>query len=186
VAFFGLGFYAAVRNEAESRRDGAVRTPLSQGDGEISSQTAPVATPPASPGETLARELDAYLRSDAPAPQRFRFEGLHFEKSSSELGFESGPALDAVAAVLRAHPQATIRIEGHTDSRGGREKNERLSEERAAAVAVGLMERGIEPPRVSGVGLGESRPIAPNDSELGREQNRRTELVITGKGSGRG
>jgi outer membrane protein OmpA-like peptidoglycan-associated protein len=48
------------------------------------------------------------------------------------------------------------------------------------------MERGVEQPRVSGIGLGESRPIASNDSELGREQNRRTELVITGKGRGRG
>jgi outer membrane protein OmpA-like peptidoglycan-associated protein len=176
----------AARNEAGSRHDGAVRAPVAAADGEISSQTAPVVAPAVSPAETLARELDAYLRSDAPAPQRFRFEGLVFEKSSSELGYESGPVLDAVAAVLRAHPEASILIEGHTDARGGREKNERLSEERAAAVAVALMERGVEQPRVSGIGLGESRPIASNDSELGREQNRRTELVITGKGRGRG
>jgi len=72
-----------------------------------------------------------------------------------------------------------VRVDGHTDSRGGDSHNLDLSERRAASAMRYLLNTGIDPVRLSSQGFGESTPIAPNETSTGRQTNRRVEFVIT-------
>jgi outer membrane protein OmpA-like peptidoglycan-associated protein len=85
-----------------------------------------------------------------------------------------------VSGILLAHPSLKIEVEGHTDSVGGEEYNQHLSEQRAATVRDYLVQSGISMNSVSAVGFGFTRPVASNDTAAGRQQNRRVELVVSG------
>jgi len=86
--------------------------------------------------------------------------------------------LNRVANVLRQYPETIIQIAGHTDSTGTVEANQRLSERRAEAVRNALAGYGVNPSRFALIGYGESRPIASNSTEAGRQLNRRVEVRI--------
>lgn len=87
--------------------------------------------------------------------------------------------LDEVAKALTdLDAKQTITVEGHTDSRGADDMNQKLSEDRAGAVRAYLVERGVKPERIKSVGRGEANPIASNDTPEGRANNRRVEIVI--------
>ncbi|HEY7642491.1 MAG TPA: OmpA family protein [Steroidobacteraceae bacterium] len=86
--------------------------------------------------------------------------------------------IDRLATVLKEDPQRKVLIEGHTDNVGSDEYNQGLSERRAASVQAALFERGVEASQISTVGKGETSPVASNDSPVGRQQNRRVELVF--------
>ena len=83
-----------------------------------------------------------------------------------------------IAAVLIKYPQTNISIEGHTDSKGAEEYNMDLSKSRAEAVKASLIGRGLPSSRLQTIGFGESKPVATNDTEAGRQQNRRVRIVI--------
>ncbi len=83
-----------------------------------------------------------------------------------------------IAAVLIKYPQTNISIEGHTDSKGAEEYNMGLSKSRAEAVKASLIGRGLTSSRLQAIGFGESKPVATNDTEAGRQQNRRVRIVI--------
>ncbi len=89
-----------------------------------------------------------------------------------------GDVLDSVATVLTEFDKTLIEVTGHTDSTGSDGYNQLLSERRADAVADRLREREVSPGRVITRGYGESRPIASNADEDGRQQNRRVELML--------
>lgn len=103
--------------------------------------------------------------------------GINFDFDSDVLRPESKPTLDKVAAILEARADWKFSVEGHTDNIGGQPYNQRLSERRAAAVVAYLAKAGIDAARLSSRGYGFSRPVAPNDSEAERAQNRRVELI---------
>jgi outer membrane protein OmpA-like peptidoglycan-associated protein len=86
--------------------------------------------------------------------------------------------IDRVANIMRNYPQTLIRVEGHTDSSGSEEYNLDLSERRAMAVRRLLVERGVLSDRIEIIGYGESLPISSNDSDSGRQLNRRVEIKI--------
>lgn len=87
--------------------------------------------------------------------------------------------LDEVAKALTdLDAKQTITVEGHTDSRGADDMNQKLSEDRASSVRAYLVERGVKPERIKSIGRGESNPIASNDTPEGRANNRRVEIVI--------
>ncbi len=86
--------------------------------------------------------------------------------------------LNQVVNVLKDMPKMRVRIEGHTDSVGGDASNLELSQKRAEAVKAFLVGKGIAPARLEAVGIGAQRPVASNETEEGRAQNRRTELHI--------
>lgn len=86
--------------------------------------------------------------------------------------------LDRIAQVLAAYPETRIRVEGHTDNTGKAAYNQSLSEKRAGSVKNALMQRGIDASRISTIGFGASAPVANNNSESGRQQNRRVEVRI--------
>lgn len=103
---------------------------------------------------------------------------ITFAVDQAELNAGFYDVLSSVALVLDEFDQTVIEVAGHTDSTGSEEYNQRLSERRAASVAAFLRTRGILPDRIIEVGMGELRPIASNDTEAGRQQNRRVELTL--------
>ncbi len=109
---------------------------------------------------------------------RVATQGILFATGQDRIRPESTPTLTEIAEVLRANPQLRLLIEGHTDNVGADAVNLTLSERRAAAVKTYLVtEAGIAPERLETKGYGEDRPVAPNDTPEGRQQNRRVELV---------
>ena len=110
-----------------------------------------------------------------------RVYGLSFPVGSSEIRPENFSLLTKLQQVIREYPDAPITISGHTDSRGNDASNQRLSEERAQAVQEYLMANmsSLTPDRIDAVGFGESRPIASNDTEQGRAQNRRIDVTLS-------
>jgi len=85
-----------------------------------------------------------------------------------------------VSGILLAYPGLKIQVEGHTDSVGSDEYNQKLSEQRAGAVRDYLTAQGVPSNMVTSVGLGKGQPVASNDTAAGRQQNRRVELVVSG------
>jgi outer membrane protein OmpA-like peptidoglycan-associated protein len=89
--------------------------------------------------------------------------------------------LARVSGILLGHPGLMIEVEGHTDSVGSDEYNQRLSEQRATAVRDYLLSQGVPATNVTSKGFGEGLPVASNDNSAGRQQNRRVELVVSGE-----
>ena len=104
---------------------------------------------------------------------------VYFNNGKAQIKVISYPVLDEVAAALVERPELTVRIEGHTDSRGNDRRNLRLSQQRADAVKGYLVGKGVRAARLEALGLGETVPIADNRTSQGREQNRRVDFVIT-------
>lgn len=105
-------------------------------------------------------------------------EAITFAFNSSTLNQRSYAVLDRVADTLREYDQTLIEVAGHTDSIGSEAYNQRLSEQRAQSVANYLISRGISGQRLMVFGAGEMHPVASNETEAGRAENRRVELTI--------
>ena len=88
--------------------------------------------------------------------------------------------LAKISGILLAYPGLKLQVEGHTDSVGSDEFNQRLSEQRAGAVRDYLVEQGVSSDSVTVRGFGKTRPVVSNDTPEGRQQNRRVEIVVTG------
>jgi outer membrane protein OmpA-like peptidoglycan-associated protein/Mg-chelatase subunit ChlD len=107
-------------------------------------------------------------------------ENLLFQTSSAALP-DSVPELNVLTQFLINRPNVAIVVEGHTDSRGSAEFNNYLSVKRAESVKNYLVKHGINSHRIKTMGYGESRPIADNNTDFGRQLNRRTEIIIVAK-----
>ncbi len=104
---------------------------------------------------------------------------IYFDTAKATIQPVSFSLLDEIAAVINNFPQLKkIRIEGHTDSDGGDAYNLDLSQRRAEAVRVALIERGVSDARLVAVGFGEQQPVVPNDSAENKANNRRVEFII--------
>lgn len=113
--------------------------------------------------------------------QTIRLNNIFFDTAKAVLLPESRRELDRLVQLLRSMPSLTIEVRGHTDAVDATDANQRLSEARAAAVVAYLSGAGIPPARLRSRGFGESRPIAGNDTEQGRRQNRRVEFMVVSK-----
>jgi OmpA-OmpF porin, OOP family len=106
-------------------------------------------------------------------------EQIQFKFNSAEILSISDGILTAVQRIFEEHPEVTkVSVEGHTDNIGSAKYNKELSEARVRSVLAWLTSHGIEPIRLTSQGFGLERPIAPNDTEHGRQQNRRVEFHI--------
>lgn len=112
------------------------------------------------------------------AAGRVRLYGIHFDVDSDVIRGESKPTLDKIVAMLCSEKAMKLLIEGHTDSDGDTQHNQDLSQRRADSVKTYLVAAGISSSRLSTEGFGESKPVAPNTTSMGKAQNRRVELVV--------
>lgn len=103
---------------------------------------------------------------------------ITFQTGKADINNAFYKVLDSVALVLKEYDQTIIAVAGHTDSVGSASYNEKLSHQRADAVANYLKTRGIKDARIEVIGFGESMPIADNNTAAGRAQNRRVELTL--------
>jgi outer membrane protein OmpA-like peptidoglycan-associated protein len=120
--------------------------------------------------------MDLYEKLEAEG--RVTTQGVYFDTGSARLRPESTPTLKEIARMLDQHADLRLRIEGHTDDTGTPEGNQALSQQRSESVRTFLMaEYGVPADRLEAVGMGQTVPAAPNDTEEGRQTNRRVELV---------
>jgi outer membrane protein OmpA-like peptidoglycan-associated protein len=103
---------------------------------------------------------------------------ITFATNSADLNANFFEVLNSVSLVVNEYNQTVIEVAGHTDSTGTDAYNQQLSERRAGAVAAYLGTRNVLSDRIITVGMGEARPIATNDTDPGRQQNRRVELTL--------
>ncbi len=108
-------------------------------------------------------------------------KNIFFDLGKATLRSESTNELERLGKLLYDNPTLKIEISGHTDNKGSAELNKKLSDERAKAVVDYLISKGITGDRLTYVGYGKDQPLASNDTEEGRQQNRRTEFKIIGK-----
>jgi len=134
------------------------------------------------PGERVplgdGSSLDAALDDpNAPLRQRFVVSGFVFARDSHSNASDMAAAADAVAATMKEHPNARIRVDGYTDDRGTPDANRALALERAMMFRKELVDRGIPGERIAITGRGATEPIARNIDAEGRTENRRVEIV---------
>lgn len=103
---------------------------------------------------------------------------INFDRAKADLTADSTQTLKDLAQIANACPRFKIEIDGHTDAEGTDERNQRLSDRRARAVADFLARHGVDPRRLSTVGYGASQPIADNATDEGRAKNRRIEFKV--------
>jgi outer membrane protein OmpA-like peptidoglycan-associated protein len=105
-------------------------------------------------------------------------EGMLFAQDSDELTPSSRDNLRRLASSLEKYPNTRIMIVGHTDTQGGTDRNQSLSERRAQALASFLEQLGVNRSRMTALGRGDAEPVATNDTDAGRQWNRRIEIAI--------
>lgn len=108
---------------------------------------------------------------------------ITFSFDDATLNASFKPTLNKLASTMSEYNQNSITIAGHTDSKGSASYNQGLSRDRAYAVANYLTARGVPANRINVVAYGESRPVADNNTDYGRQQNRRVELTINAPNS---
>ncbi len=175
----------ALQKEAESAR-------AAQLSAEEADQARRLAASRASEAEYARREAD--LASQQISSLTRQLESLQLRQTESgvvvtlgDVLFASGKAqlveggrssLEEVVDLLQTEPDKKIRVEGHTDSQGDAEANLQLSAQRADAVREALISLGVSADRITASGMGEDFPIASNDDEAGRAQNRRVDVIL--------
>jgi OmpA-OmpF porin, OOP family len=128
----------------------------------------------------MAQEMEATAEQMAAEISRtghVAVYGVTFDTGSAKIKPESDKVLGEIASLLRKNPAWKMRLEGHTDDVGGKAANQKLSEQRAAAVVTWLTGHGIAPDRLTSQGFGDGKPVGDNKTEEGRAKNRRVELV---------
>lgn len=138
------------------------------GDGVINDADQCPQTPPNTRVDGLGCSLDAIME----------LRGVTFEFNSTRLRPDAQTVLDLAAEILIKYPEMQVEIAGHTDNLGPEAYNLKLSQGRAQAVVDYLVKTGVAATQLSAKGYGESLPLKSNDSEAGRERNRRVELRI--------
>lgn len=180
--------FMAARNEAD-RQIAAAQTEAAQCRAELEKATAKPAEPPPAPAPTCAPAADAdtvppnAVTSAAEIAQHLSTVGhislyVPFDTSSAVVKPNALPSIEPIAAVLRQDPKLKLLLVGHTDSQGDFGFNRTLSENRAKAIVDQLIAKhGIERARLAYAGVADLAPVASNDTDIGRQRNRRVELV---------
>ena len=165
---------------AQASDDGFIETPLTEGD-YIAHLTATGYMPKDDTIHFVRDTADIYLRHIKEGI-KVKIENLFFATNKTVILPTSEQAMSDLAAFLIQNPSVTIHITGHTDAVGSDEANQILSEGRANAVRADLIKRGVAAERMTAEGKGEREHVADNDTEEGRQLNRRVEFTITGTG----
>jgi outer membrane protein OmpA-like peptidoglycan-associated protein len=133
----------------------------------------------------LAQQLNSILQTrDTARGLIISMSDVLFDTGKFDLKAGAREKLAKVAGILLAYPGLNVQVGGYTDSKGGDEMNQKLSENRAASVRDYLVQQGVGNDSVSAKGFGNSSPVASNALAAGRQQNRRVELVVSGESIG--
>ena len=127
-------------------------------------------------GVQVSEQQDGALKVNVPG-------SVSFASGSASLNSSLFPTLDRIATTLNEYPKTSVTVVGYTDSIGSSESNQDLSRRRASAVAQYLAQHGVTSGRIIVEGRGEDNPIASNDTEGGRAQNRRVEMLVRPMGA---
>lgn len=127
----------------------------------------------------LQRQVDVLQAKVTDRGLVLTLHDVLFESGRAELKKGSAANLNRLVTFLNDHTDRSVAIEGYTDSVGSQEYNQALSQRRADAVRSYLMTQDISPARLTASGMGESDPVAGNESATGRQQNRRVEVIIS-------
>jgi outer membrane protein OmpA-like peptidoglycan-associated protein len=118
---------------------------------------------------------------DSPRGLVVNLGDVLFDTGKFELRPPAREVLAKLSGIVLSHPGLRLDVEGHTDSIGGDDLNQQLSEKRAGAVLLFLIDQGIPGDTVNARGLGKTTPVASNDTPQGRKQNRRVEIIVSGE-----
>ncbi len=182
---------ARQRAEAEAKRraDADAATARAKADAEAkqkadaeAKQRADAAaarpTPPVAPSTPVAPATVAVAKAcEADIKQLIAAGSIRFRISSATIQPDSAATLNKIAAAINGCPGTSVRVEGHTDSDGEAQDNLDLSNRRAKAVQDFLVKAGVTADRLSSAGLGQSKPLVPNDTAENKLKNRRTEII---------
>lgn len=133
----------------------------------------------------LLNQLNSILQTrDSARGLIINMSDVLFDTGSYTLKPGAREKLAKISGIVLAHPGLTLQIEGHTDSVGGDDFNQQLSERRADSVRDFLAEQGVPASSITAHGFGKTQPVATNDTPEGRQRNRRVELVVNGDAIG--
>jgi len=179
---------AAAQGQAEASRRAAIDAQQGQQEAEKARQRAEAdrmkaEQEKAQMREQLRKQLNAIMETqDSARGLIVNVAGLNFQSGKSVLLPPVREKLARISGILVSHPGLKIEVEGHTDSTGTDEINQKLSEDRAGSVKSYLVESGVSDGAIVSRGFGKANPIASNDDAKGRQQNRRVEIVVSGEG----
>ena len=126
--------------------------------------------------QVLTADADGWAKQIAQSG-RVSLYGINFDTGKATIRADSEPVLTEVAKLLKANPEWAMVVAGHTDNVGARASNLTLSKQRAQSVIAWLSGHGVEEARLVPAGFGDTRPVAENKEEEGRQKNRRVDLV---------
>lgn len=131
--------------------------------------------------DALRARLNNLRATRGTRGMQMTLEDVAFASGQSQLLPEARDSIGKLVEFVQADPDKQIRIEGHTDSSGSANANQVLAQRRAEAILDALREAGIDPARMTAVGIGEDQPIASNETGEGRARNRRVEVILEEK-----
>jgi OmpA-OmpF porin, OOP family len=174
------------REEAEIAREAAAleqrKAALAEKKAEVARKEARVLQEAVTQTSHLAQELAELRAKETERGLVLTLSDVLFESNKAELKADAMRTLYPLVTLLKERPQRSVVIEGHTDSSGAESYNQELSQERATAVREFLVSNGINPERIMARGYGEAHPVAPNNTEVGRQENRRVEVIVLREG----
>jgi len=136
-------------------------------------------------GALRAQLLDQFNRiletRDTPRGLVITMADVLFDTGKFDLRMDAREKLARLSGIVLAHPGLYLEIEGHTDSTGGDDLNQKLSEQRAATVRSYLVRQGLLGDAITATGYGKAMPVAGNETAAGRQKNRRVELIVSGE-----
>lgn len=167
---------AARENEASQARADA-----RQARGEAQNAQAELARQQAE-SQRLAAQMEELQASQTARGIVLTLGDVLFDTGRAELKPGAARPIEQIASFLNEHPERNVQVEGFTDSQGGNDYNLELSQKRADAVAMAIIQRGVAAERIRALGYGEEFPKASNNSDGSRQLNRRVEIIVSNGG----
>ncbi len=175
----------AAAAEAKRKADEEAAEAKRKADAEIAARQAAVEKAEAEKRELRRRLLAQFNRvlptTDTPRGLVVNMGDVLFDTGKADLRSEAREALAKLTGIVLNYPSLRLGIEGHTDSTGGAQLNQTLSEKRAGAVLDYLVTQGLSSDSLSAKGFGMDNPIADNSTAAGRQRNRRVEIIVSGE-----
>jgi outer membrane protein OmpA-like peptidoglycan-associated protein len=176
---------AAEAAEAQRKSDAEADEAKRKADAEIAAKEQAVQAAQREKQQLRARLLEQFNRvlptSDTPRGLIVNMGDVLFDTGKSDLRSDAREALAKLTGIVLNYPSLKLNIEGHTDSTGGAELNQTLSEERANSVRDYLIGQGLDARSLSALGFGMNNPVADNSTGEGRQKNRRVEIIVSGE-----